>query len=159
MRAISQMRIKNRIIVLHNIRSAHNVGSIFRTAEGAGVKKIYLSSSTPAPINRFGCRNEKIAKTALGAEYLIPWEKYKSISSLFNKIRKHGYKIIGVEQSEGAVDYRKFKEPFLTVFVFGNEVCGLSKQILSLCDAVVDIKMRGQKESLNVSVCVGIILF
>ena len=160
-------------ILLHNVRSAHNVGSIFRTADAAGVKKIYLSGYTPIPIDRFGRAQKKIAKTALGAEKFLQWEYCKSPMRAISKLKKEKWKIVGVEQHARAKDYSSIRTNRPIVFAFGNEVRGLSKNILNVCDEILEIPMHGAmvrqahhprhsgrgKESLNVSVAAGIILF
>lgn len=157
-------------VVLHNIRSRHNVGSIFRTANAAGISKIYLSGYTPAPTDRFGREVKEISKTALGAQNMIPWEKVKNPAKVFHSLRLQGYKIIAVEQSGESVDYKKVKARGRTAYVFGNETKGLTGSILGKCDVVAEIPMRGVlqrnrpkadvgKESLNVSVAAGIALF
>lgn len=146
-------------VLLHNVRSTHNVGSIFRTADAAGVSKIYLTGYTPAPIDRFGRVQKDIAKTALGAEKYLKWEHSKNPSKILHNFRKEGWKIVGVEQDVKAKDYREFNSNVKRVFIFGNEVRGLSKSLRNLCDEIVEIPMHGKKESLNVSVTAGIILF
>lgn len=146
-------------VLLHNIRSAHNVGSIFRTADAAGVSKIYLTGHTPAPLDRFGRVQKEIAKTALGAEKYIPWEHHAAPVRLLAKLKKEGWHIVGVEQSAQSVDYRKFRAKQPTLFIFGNEVNGIPKSTLNICERIVEIPMHGKKESLNVSVAAGIILF
>jgi tRNA G18 (ribose-2'-O)-methylase SpoU len=146
-------------VLLHNIRSAHNVGSIFRTADAAGVSKIFLSGYSPAPIDRFGRPFQMIAKVALGAEKTIPWEYEKNPYRVISHARNDGWQIVGVEQDEKAVDYRKFVRKGPTLFIFGNEVRGISKALRIKCDALIEIPMRGKKESLNVAVAAGIILF
>ncbi len=146
-------------VLLHNVRSTHNVGSIFRTADAAGVSRIFLSGYTPTPLDRFGRPQKDIAKTALGAEGYIPWEHSASPVRLISKLKKEGWDIVGVEQDARAHDYRSFKTKGKTVLVFGNEVAGLSKEVREKCDSLIEIPMRGRKESLNVSVTAGIILF
>ncbi|MBI5457594.1 RNA methyltransferase [Candidatus Kaiserbacteria bacterium] len=170
---------KDIAVLLHNVRSAHNVGSIFRTCDASGVSRIYLSGYTPTPTDRFDRARKDIAKTALGAEKFVPWEYHKSPAALIKKLsagggpssggKKEGWSIIGVEQSPLAIDYRKFsagggsssggKKKRKIVFIFGNEVDGIPQNILKMCDAVVEIPMHGKKESLNVSVAAGVILF
>ena len=147
------------IVLLHNVRSAHNVGSIFRTADAAGVSHIYLTGYTPAPLDRFKRPNKEIAKTALGAEQFLTWEYAKTPFSILKRLRAEGVSIIGFEQDTRAVDYRKRRVKKPTVYIFGNEVRGLSKQLRDVCDELIEIPMRGRKESLNVSVTAGIILF
>lgn len=146
-------------VLLHNIRSTHNVGSIFRTADAAGVSRIYLSGYTPTPVDRFGRAQKDIGKTALGAEQYIPWKHYTSPTGLLSGLKKEGWSIVGVEQDIRAGDYRKFKVKSKTIFVFGNEVLGISSGLRKKCDALIEIPMHGKKESLNVSVTAGIILF
>ncbi len=153
-------------LILHNIRSLYNVGSIFRTADAAGVKKIYLTGYTPAPVDRFGKIRPEIHKTALGAEKIVEWRKYKDIGTLIAKLKKIRIKITAVEQADNSIDYKKFKPAcrqagprYPLALIFGNEVRGLSKQILKKCDYIIEIPMHGKKESLNVSVSAGIVLF
>lgn len=146
-------------VILHNIRSVQNVGAIFRTAECAGVEKIFLSGYTPSPIDRFGRARADFNKSALGAERFVEWEQYKNISSLINKLKKEGFEVVSVEQSKKSVDYKKIKIKGSTAFIFGNEVRGLSDSILNKSDKVTEIPVRGEKESLNVSTAVGIFLF
>lgn len=146
-------------VILHNIRSAHNTGAILRTAEGAGVKTVYMTGYTPTPSDRFGRPRNDMAKASLGAEHMVRWESRATLTPLIRKLKNEGWTIVGVEQSARSVDYRSFHAPGNTVFIFGNEVRGLSKKILDLCDRVVEIPMHGRKESLNVSVSAGIILF
>lgn len=146
-------------LILHNIRSVQNVGAIFRTADAAGISKIYLTGYTPTPIDRFGRERRDVAKTALGAQKNIQWEYAKTVTSVINKLKKQEVEIIAVEQSKTAINYKKIKIKKDTAFVFGNEVRGLSKSILDKSDTVAQINMLGKKESLNVSVTVGVFLF
>ena len=146
-------------LLLHNVRSAHNVGSIFRTADAAGVSRVYLSGYTPKPLDRFGRAQKEIAKTALGAEMSVSWEYARSPRTFLRRARKDGLVIVGVEQDARAIEYRQFSPRGPALFVFGNEVLGLSKSMRSACDVLVEIPMRGKKESLNVSVAAGIILY
>lgn len=141
------------VLVLYNIRSRHNVGSIFRTADGAGVDKIYLSGITPAP------PHPKIAKTALGAEKYIPFEKSFQTLRTLKKLKNKGYQIYALEQSKKSIPYLKFKPKFPCALVLGNEVKGLPSRILKIADKILEIPMYGRKKSLNVSVAAGIICF
>ncbi len=150
---------KENYIILHNIRSAYNVGSIFRTAEACGISRIFLSGYTPVPTDSFNREVKMISKTALGAEKNIPWEYFSQPHGLIKKLKKGGVQIIGVEQSKKSVDYKKIEIDDSTAFIFGNEVRGISKQLLNQCDAIAEIPMLGKKESLNVSVAVGVALF
>ena len=140
-------------LILHNIRSAYNVGSIFRTADAVGISKIYLGGYTPAP------DSEKVAKTSLGAEKSLGWEKIGDTWRLVEKLKLEGVRIVALEQSKASRDYKKFKPKFPLAVMVGNEVSGLSPNILKRCDSVWHIPMRGQKESLNVSVAVGVFLY
>lgn len=147
------------VIILHDIRSVVNVGAVFRTADAVGISKIYLSGYTPTPIDRFGRVRGDISKSALGAEKTIQWEYFKEIDEVFEKLKEEGFEIVGVEQDQNSMDYKKFKIKQDTVFLFGNEVEGVSKEVLKKCDKIIEIPMRGEKESLNVSVSAGVVLF
>jgi len=149
----------DKVLILPNIRSAINVGSIFRTADGVGVDKIYLVGYTPRPIDRFGRAQKDIAKSALGAETWIPWEYREDLVELIKTLKDDDYSIIALEQDKNAIDYRKLKPTKKMAFIVGPEVNGLDKIILKLCDSIVEIPMYGKKESLNVSVATGIALF
>ena len=146
-------------IILHNIRSVHNVGSIFRTADAVGVSKVYLTGFTPTPVDRFGRTRKDMAKVSLGAEKTVPWEYCKRIDALLERLKKERVWRVAVEQAESSVDYRRVRTKKKTAFLFGNEVTGLSHAVLARVDSIVEIPMRGVKESLNVSVAVGIMLF
>jgi len=146
-------------LILHNIRSVYNVGSIFRTADAAGVSKMYLTGYTPAPTDHFGRARKGIAKTALGAERTVTWEQHKTLLPLLRRIKAEGVAIIALEQSSHSVDYKSVRIRKPTAIILGNEISGIPKNILTLCDIVAEIPMRGVKESLNVSVAVGIFLF
>jgi tRNA G18 (ribose-2'-O)-methylase SpoU len=146
-------------VILDNIRSVHNVGSIFRTCDAAGVEKLYLCGTTPTPVDRFGRTRADLAKVALGSEKIVAWEYAQDITSTITRLKEEGIGVIAVEQTDDAVDYRTLTLSGHAAFVFGNEVDGVSHDALSLCDAAVAIPMHGTKESLNVSVAAGIILF
>jgi tRNA G18 (ribose-2'-O)-methylase SpoU len=146
-------------IILHNIRSAQNVGSIFRTADACGVSKIFLGGYSPLPIDRFGRERKDISKSSLGAEKTVAWEKYEDAGELIEKLKKEGVEIVSVEQDKKSVDYKNFKPIKNTAFVFGNEVGGVEKELLEISDKIIEIPMLGEKESLNVSVSAGIVLF
>lgn len=145
-------------VLLHNIRSTHNVGSIFRTADAAGVSRVFLSGYTPCPTDRFERVQKDIAKTALGAEKTVAWE-YHKMPKMITRLKRAGWRIVGVEQDTRSQDYRSFALTQPTLFIFGNEVKGLSSSLRKVCDELIEIPMRGTKESLNVSVATGIVLF
>ncbi len=149
-------------VILDNIRSINNVGSIFRTADAVGVEKIYLGGITPEPLDAFGRPRQQFVKVSLGAEKNVPWEKAKSVSRLIDRLKKDGFRIIAVEQADSSVPYNELKfsgQDEKVVFVFGNEVDGISMSVLEKCDQVAEIPMRGKKESLNVAVSFGIVMF
>lgn len=150
MRKTERKNKPNLIVICHNIRSAYNIGSIFRTADGAGVAKVYLTGYTPAP------PHSGISKTALGAEKIVAWEKFSKLDTVLEKLRKEKYEIIALEQSKKSLPYKKYNPPGNTALILGNEVRGLSGLVLEKCDKVIEIPMRGRKESLNVSVAFGI---
>lgn len=146
-------------VLLHNIRSAHNVGSIFRTCDAAGVSKVFLSGYSPTPLDALGNFRKDIAKVALGAEKFIPWEHQKDPYAIISELRNEGWLVVGVELDKRAINYRKLRSKKPILFVLGNEVKGISPALRKKCDKLVQIPMHGKKESLNVSVAAGIILF
>lgn len=150
---------KELYIVLDDVRSAYNVGSILRTADGAGVTKVFLCGYTPAPVDRFGRTVKEIEKTSLGASQTVPWERVVDIGELVAQFKARGIQVVVVEQSPRSVDYRTAALSSDVAFIFGNEREGVRKDIVELADTVVDIKMQGDKESLNVGVAVGVVLF
>jgi len=147
------------ILILHNIRSVENVGAMFRTADATSVNKIYLTGYTPCPLDRFGRKRRDLAKSALGAEEFVSWEYKKNILPVIGKLKKEGFLIIGLEQDKKSVDYKKIKLRKKNALVVGTEVSGISRNILNRCDIIAEIPMRGGKESLNVSVALGVLLF
>jgi 23S rRNA (guanosine2251-2'-O)-methyltransferase len=162
MRLLNHTNNMNSILILDNIRSTHNVGAIFRTADAVGVSLIYLVGYTPAPVDRFGKMRSDVAKSALGAEQTVPWKQVKSISGLITSLKKKGYCIVALEQSSNSISYTKVKrlvgkKPI--ALIVGNEVDGVSEKTLTKCDIVMELPMRGIKESLNVSVATGIALY
>lgn len=148
--------IQQLFVIVHNVRSLHNVGSIFRTADASGVLKIYLTGYTPSPLDEMGRVRKEIKKTALGAEKNVEWGAEKNISKLIKKLKKDGVQIIALENTKNAMNYEAFKPAFPAALILGNEVRGLSPALLKKADAVIKIPMRGRKESLNVSVAFGI---
>lgn len=149
------------VVVLPDIRSTHNVGSIFRTADAAGVRKVFLCGITPQPIDQFGRKRQDISKVSLGAEDYIPWEYSKSTTRLITRLKKEGYTVCAVEQSADSVPYMAYNAPKTAklAIVMGNEVDGLPKAILVRTDHILEIPMFGKKESLNVGVAFGIVVF
>ena len=150
------------IVILDNVRSAHNVGSIFRTSDGAGVSKIILVGYTPAPVDRFGRVQPEIEKTSLGASLMIDWEQKDSGEQILKRVQElkaECFTVVSVEQTEKSISLYDFSVPEKVIYVVGNEIDGVSKELLEVSDAVVKIPMQGKKESLNVGVAAGIVLF
>ncbi len=149
------------LLILHDIRSVINVGALFRTADAVGIKTIVLSGVTPGPTDRFGRKRADFAKSALGAEDFVPWSEAKNILSLIKNLKKEGFLICAIEQSRKSVDYKSFKvkKDQKIAIIPGNEVDGVPKNILSLADVILELPMNGKKESLNVTVATGIVLY
>ncbi len=167
---------KDFILVIPNIRSAHNVGSLFRTADGAGVTKIYLAGYSPLPLDKFGRISKpqkEIAKTALGAEKIISYEYFPTLKEIVKKLKKEKFVVIGLEQDEKSIkigsnisgnkDEEKLKKILhdseKVALVVGEEVEGMTSADLKLMDYLIEIPMHGQKESLNVSVAGGVAMY
>ncbi len=142
-------------LVLDNVRSVHNVGSAFRTADAVGVGEIVLTGFTPGP----DTHPERIHKTALGAEATVPWRRVKHVGDAARRLRERGVQVLALETGDTSVDYRKIKPRWPLAVVVGNEVEGVSTATSHNVDSVVRIPMRGGKESLNVSVALGIALY
>ncbi|HUC01550.1 MAG TPA: TrmH family RNA methyltransferase [Candidatus Paceibacterota bacterium] len=151
------------IVIAHDIRSVHNVGSIFRTADAAGVAKIYLCGITPSPVDRFRAVRPDFAKVALGAEKFVPWESAKTTAGVIKKLKAEGYEIFALEQSKRSVPYydaaRAMRAGARVAIILGNEVKGLPPSILRSADRILEIPMMGEKESLNVAVAFGVVAF
>ena len=146
------------ILILENIRSTHNVGSLFRTADAVGAEKIYLVGVTPSPIDRFGREQKDISKTALGAEKNIAWEHVPEIFSLIKNLKNSGYKIVALEQHTNSVSEIPKSENKIAL-ILGEETKGINENILSEVDYIFELPMKGKKESLNVSVAAGVALY
>jgi tRNA G18 (ribose-2'-O)-methylase SpoU len=149
------------ILLLHDIRSVINVGALFRTADAVGVSRIILSGTSPAPIDRFGRKRSDFVKAALGAEDSVTWGTIEKIIPTIKNLKEQGYRIIILEQANNSVDYKKVSllKNEKIVLLPGNEVDGVPKKILDLADTIIEIPMHGIKESLNVSVAIGIALY
>lgn len=152
------------IVILYNIRSMHNVGSIFRTADAIGIKKIYICGITPDPVDLWGHPRADIIKASLGAENAVPWEhvgqslRPQAVIALIKKLKKEGYTILSLEQHATSIplfSYKKSSQQKIALIV-GNEVEGIPQSVLTHSDRIVEIPMYGTKESLNVSVAFGI---
>ncbi|MCF7905672.1 RNA methyltransferase [Candidatus Gracilibacteria bacterium] len=144
----------NSCVILENIRSLHNVGSLLRTADGAGWDKIYLCGYTGCPPDR------RIEKVSLGAEEFITWEHAESAGEVCKKLKKEGFEILALEQTASAENIFEAKFPAKKrALVLGNEVEGISPEVLALADRHLEIPMHGQKSSLNVSVAGGVAMY
>lgn len=141
------------VVILDNIRSALNVGAIFRTCDGAGASKLYLCGITPYP------PHNRIPKTALGAIDFVEWEKVDSTLELIKSLKAKGYQIVAVEQTDKSIKYTDYKFKPNTAIIFGNEISGVSPEVLAECDKALILPMYGQKNSLNVATTVGIISY
>lgn len=155
------------IVVAHNIRSTHNVGSILRTADGFGVSKVYFTGYTPYPKQPNDTRlphireklTKQIHKTALGAEQTMPNEFTEDVVPLLHSFKAQRYSIVALEQHARSVPLRGFTPDHSVVLLLGEEVHGIEPTLLELCDTILEIPMHGKKESFNVSVATGIALY
>ncbi len=139
------------VVLLNDIRSLHNVGSVFRTADGIGVEKIWLCGITGYP------PDSQIAKTALGAETRVFWDHAYDALEVVRNLKKGGYQIVLLEQTDQSISYHKFFPKAPVCLILGNEIEGISDSLVELADAAVDIEMAGHKNSLNVGVALGIV--
>lgn len=153
------------IVIAHNIRSTHNVGSIFRTCEGFGVTKLILSGYTPYPALPADTRLPHIAekltrqihKTALDAETMVPFE-YQEIPNI-EVLKNNSFRIVALEQTETSINLQDYRPPEKVALLLGEEVHGVESNLLKQCDDILEIPMSGEKESFNVSVAAGIALY
>lgn len=143
------------VVVLDNVRSMHNVGSVFRSADAFRVEAIFLCGYTPCPPHR------DIHKTALGATETVRWEYDSGIIGLLERLKAEGYLLCAVEQAEGSIALQDFVvlNGQKIALVFGNEVDGVQDEVIALCNACVEIPQSGMKHSLNISVAAGIVLW
>lgn len=150
-----------KIAVLDNLRSVHNVGSIFRTANAVGIQKLYLLGTTPTPLDKKGEKRKDFAKVALGADDLVLWEYYEKEEDLISYLKKEKIYLIALEQDVHAVDYKHVsiegKEHI--GFIIGNEVDGVSHTLCKSADVIAEIPMLGTKESLNVTIAFGVAVY
>lgn len=150
-------------LIIHDVRSIYNVASMFRTADGMGVSKIYLTGYTPAPVDRFGRKVGEFKKVALGAEGTVPWERrgetLELTLGLIQELQNSGIKIVALEQDPKAHHSIDVLPHESVALIVGNEVGGIPQEILEAADTIFEIPMHGAKESLNVSVATGIALY
>lgn len=153
------------IVIAHNIRSTHNVGAIFRTAEGFGISKILLTGYTPYPTLPADTRlphislklTNQIHKTALGAEAIVPFEYSEALDLAV--LKEAGYRIVALEQASNSIDITTYAAPEKVALLLGEEVEGITAELLAQCDDILEIPMAGKKESFNVSVAAGIAMY
>jgi 23S rRNA (guanosine2251-2'-O)-methyltransferase len=161
------MTMRQLILIAHNLRSAHNVGSILRTAEGLGVDLVVLSGYTPYPPSTDDVRlpheqrkvDKEISKTALGAEVSQSWEHTSELSGVIERLRQDGFVIAGLEQTVTAISLPAHKPPQKLALIVGREVEGVEPEVLALCDITLEIPMFGQKESYNVAQAAAMALY
>lgn len=146
------------ILIAHNLRSTHNVGALFRTGEGLGVEKLWLTGYTPYPIKAQDDRlphiaqklQKQITKTALGAESMLPWEQHPDIRSVIESLKSEGVVVAAIEQSSQSINLPTYKVMGDIAIIVGREVEGIEPDVLELCDVILEIPMDGKKESFNV---------
>jgi 23S rRNA (guanosine2251-2'-O)-methyltransferase len=157
---VSVQEFKNKeknpiVVVLDNVRSLHNVGSAFRTADAFALRKLYLCGITGSPPHK------EITKTALGADESVDWEHVPDPVALVRQLKEEGFQVVAVEQAEGSVQLPDFRPELGQAYalVFGNEVFGVTEEVVTAADTVVEIPQYGTKHSLNISVAVGVVVW
>lgn len=159
--------MKQIILIAHNLRSAHNVGSLLRTAEGLGVQRVYLTGYTPYPHVENDARlphlaakiDKQIAKTALGAEKQAGWRHETEVESVIDDLKRQGFTVAALEQAPGAIKLPDYNPPEKLALVVGREVEGIEDEVLKMCDVAIEIPMFGNKESFNVAVAAAMALY
>ena len=161
-----------KVAILDNLRSVYNVGSIFRTCNAVGIEKIYLCGTTPTPLDKKGNKRKDFAKVALGAEDTVSWEYKEEAISIIQELKNSEYYIIALEQDKNSTDYKNVdisgnptspegsdgaREK--VAFIIGNEVDGISHEIIKISDVIAEIPMLGTKESLNVTIAFGVAVY
>jgi 23S rRNA (guanosine2251-2'-O)-methyltransferase len=141
------------IVILENIRSAYNVGSVFRTSDAFLVEAIYICGYSAKPPHK------EIKKTALGAEETVTWKHFKTTAEAIEEVRAKGYKVYSVEQVENSILLQKFSQHNSVAVVFGNEVTGVEQSTIALCDGCIEIPQLGMKHSLNIATAAGVVLW
>lgn len=155
------------VLIAHNLRSCHNVGSLLRTADGLGIQKVYLTGYTPYPQSKKDLRlphlaakiDLQITKTALGAEKSVRWQHNEDIESVLKELRADGYVIAALEQAKNSIKLPDYKPPEKLAIVIGREVEGLEPEVLKLASVILEIPMLGKKESFNVVIAAAIALY
>jgi 23S rRNA (guanosine2251-2'-O)-methyltransferase len=141
------------VVVLDNIRSALNVGAIFRTCDGAGIDGLYLCGITPTPTH------PKVRKTAIGAENSMQWQHFDQTLAALAELKQEGYTLVAVELTPQSHNYAEYNFPTKTALIFGHEITGVHPMVLAATDAAIQLPMRGKKNSLNIATTVGILTY
>jgi len=141
------------VVVLENIRSAYNVGSVFRTSDAFLIEAIYIIGYSAKPPHK------EIKKTALGAEETVHWKHFASAKEALDELKGNGYKIFAVEQAEKSISLERFNADGPIAVVFGNEVTGVEQSTIHLCDGCIEIPQWGMKHSLNIATAAGVVLW
>jgi len=160
-------RMTEIVLIAHNIRSTHNVGSLLRTSDGFGVSRVVLSGYSPYPAVENDVRlphirdklTRDIHKTALGAESMVDFEYCSDLPAKLMDLKSNGFRIVGLEQTDTSILLPDYDPPKRVALLLGEEVLGIDDELIALCDDIIEIPMRGQKESFNVSVAAGISLY
>lgn len=155
------------IVIAHDIRSTHNIGSLLRTADGFGVDHVYFTGITPYPTVKDDTRlphisrklTEQIEKTALGAINSVAWSHETDVEALITQLKQDGFCIVGLEQSKDSIKLNNYRPPTKIALLLGREVTGIDSALLKRCDDIVEIGMYGQKESFNVVQAAAICLY
>lgn len=159
--------MRSLVVIAHDIRSTHNVGSLLRTADGFGVDHVYFTGITPYPKTNTDERlphisrklTEQIDKTSLGSIKTVNWSHEDDITLLIGRLKEDGYRIIGLEQAEDSAQLQGYKPPDKVALILGTEVNGIEHSLIELCDDIVEITMYGKKESFNVVQAAAITLY
>jgi 23S rRNA (guanosine2251-2'-O)-methyltransferase len=159
--------MRNLVLIAHNLRSTHNVGSLIRTADGLGVKQVLLTGYTPYPLTENDERlphsaqkiDRQIAKTSLGAEKTVDWQHADRIEEVFKDLKEQGFTIAALEQGPGSINLSDFQPPAKLVLIVGREVEGLEPAVLESSDLILEIPMSGHKESFNVAQAAAMALY
>jgi len=141
------------VVVLENVRSAYNVGSVFRTADAFLIEAIYLTGYTAKPPHK------EIKKTALGAEETVQWKHFTNAAAAIQELKQHGFKVFAIEQVLNSISLEKTSVPDKTALIFGNEVSGIEQSTIALCDGCIEIPQLGMKHSLNIATAAGVVLW
>ena len=155
------------IVIAHDIRSTHNVGALLRTADGLGVHHVYFTGYTPYPKVKNDTRlphvsvkqTEQIHKTALGAENSVPLSRHRNITGLITELKDDGYELVALEQHSKSTKLHNYQPPKKLALLLGREVEGIKPELLELCDEIIEIPMKGRKESLNVTQAAAIAIY